>query len=155
MAKERSDDLTFDYQFEGSLVDRYKELCVRIAQTVPELDYVEEDDFDIIIAKMAGPSTGGRKTVASMNYVTHWIRQYVEYALQRPLPPYLMIIYPAVFRYSYKDKLKVLIHELFHIKESKRGCRPHTGFGDEVIARMYSKSLKKLEKVGKTGKRQR
>ena len=146
--RDNGDGLSFDYMFEGALCDRYKTLAIKVASEIPELDYIEEDDFDIIIGKMAAPSGAGGKTIAEMNYVTHWLRQFVEYGLQRPLPPYLMIMYPIMFKLPYRDKIKVLIHEMFHIKPNKRGCRPHTGFGDEVIARLYNENQKRLDKVG-------
>ena len=57
-----------------------------------------------------------------------------------------------IFEGKQNQKIKmsttsVLIHELFHISPTKRGCRDHTGFGDETIFRMYKSNISKLRRL--------
>ena len=137
-----------DYQFEGSINTRIKKQCDKIIKIVPELKYIEKDDFGIIIAKMKPPKKGGLTVIATMESIGGgWEIQYIEYKTGIILPPYMMMVYPNFFRYGKTEKTKILMHELFHIPEKKRGIRPHTGFGDEVIFKMHRKSLNKLKSV--------
>ena len=141
-----SENEPLDYQFEGRLNKRIKRQRDKIIKVVPELQYIEYDDFDVIIAKMKPPKKGGQTVIATMESIgDSWEVQYIEYKTDIVLPPYMMMIYPNFFRYGNTEKTRILMHELFYIKENKRGIRPHTGFGDEVIYKMHKKSLKKLK----------
>jgi len=143
------------YIFEGKINNKIKALCDRLIRAIPELNYIKPEDFDVILAMEPPPKSHGQTTLADMNYTTHWLRDYVEYFLERKLPPYFLRIYavsflglPVFAEPPRQSQISVLIHELHHISPTKRGVRPHTGFGDEVIFKIYKKNLKRLKRLG-------
>jgi len=136
------------YHFEDKYTKKIKNLADKISMLIPELQYIDKGDFDVVIAVEPAPRSRstGDTTIAEMNYVTHWLKHWVEHIKGSEIPKFIMIVYPVFFGLPKKRQVKVLIHELFHISPKKRGCRPHTGFGDETIHKFYSSQLRKLSK---------
>jgi len=142
------DKSSLEYQFAGKLNRRMKKLCERILNVVPELAYIDKTDFDIIIAIKPSPTKQGQKVIATMEYVGGgWEIQYIEWISEKVLPPFMMVVYPIFFKHNTDDRIKILMHEMFHINERKSGIRPHTGFGDEVIFNMHKANLEKLRSL--------
>jgi hypothetical protein len=137
------------YLFEGKLNDKVKDLCVQLTKVVPSLNYINPEDFMVVIALRKSPKirATGDRTLASMEHPSHWMMDWVERLIDGNIPDFYLTVYPLFFRCKFIQQVKVLIHELWHISPNKKGIRPHIGFGDEVITEMFKKNLKKIRRL--------
>jgi hypothetical protein len=123
---------------------------VEIAEKIPEFEHILPSDFILIRClkkkERANPEDPAKRlhTIAECIYVREPIRAAAE-LLGVKLPPYLLICYPPFFddpkENTPEQQVVTLVHELGHIKESKKGSIPHWGFGDERSKKLAKQFL--------------
>lgn len=131
------------YVTSGNQVDSLKQQTLEVIKRVPELQHIAVDDFDCIVALKQKTKAVDRPDKVAHVWAecvfTHEVVRSVVQAQGASLPPYLLVFYPLYFKLKDEEQIKVRIHELKHIKTTKKGVVPHYGFGDSEVDAMYKR----------------
>ncbi len=131
----------------GREVEGLAKRCLEIAHHIPQFDHVEDEDIQAV--KALHEKRGPKKSKAKEAIHTYAecisprsVFQHIANAQGAKLGPYVIVFYPPFFKQSRDEQEHTIIHELKHIKETKKGVHPHWGFGDNEVDALH-KLIKK------------
>ncbi len=125
----------------GREPDGLAKRCLEIAHRIPQFEHIEDGDIQAVKAlhEKRGPKKKGKEAIHTFAECIspRSVFQYVAQAQGAKLGPYVIVFYPPFFKQSKDDQEHTIIHELKHIKETKKGVHPHWGFGDNEVDTLH------------------
>lgn len=129
------------YLVMGKEADGLAKRCMEIAHRIPAFEHIGDGDIQAVKAlhEKRGPKKKGKEAIHTFAECIspRTVFQYIAHAQGATLGPYVIVFYPPFFKQSKEDQEHTIIHELRHVKESKKGVNPHWGFGDNEVDALH------------------